>query len=157
MLIICNFHLYPLGIKVQQLNKGLPLPSYQTDGAAGVDLYASIEESIEIPSEGRAVIPIGIKVQIPWGYEMQIRPRSGLALNHGITVCNAPGTIDSDFRGEVGVILINHGLKPFVVNKGDRIAQAVFSRVQQVRFCEVDELGETGRGEGGFGHTDNSQ
>jgi len=143
-----------LQIEVLRLNKELPLPTYQTKDSAGVDLYANIEDEVVIPcSGGRVLIPTGIKVQIPQRYEMQIRPRSGLALKYGITVLNSPGTIDSDFRGEIGVILINHGNTAFIVRCGDRIAQAVFSNVQQAALVEVEEITETSRGENGFGST----
>ena len=143
-----------LQIEVLRLNKELPLPTYQTADSAGVDLYANIENEVTIPcSGGRVLIPTGIKVQIPQGYEMQIRPRSGLALKYGITVLNSPGTIDSDFRAEIGVILINHGNTAFCIRPGDRIAQGVLSKIYQIGFIEVDTLNETGRGENGFGST----
>jgi len=133
--------------------KELPLPHYQTEFAAGLDLYAAIEETIILAPHGRTLIRTGIKVQLPPDYEMQIRPRSGLALKHGITVLNSPGTIDADYRGEVGVILINHSEVPFCINKGDRIAQAVISAVAKLPMVEVDALDESERGEGGFGST----
>ena len=143
-----------LQIEVLRLNKELPLPTYQTADSAGMDLYANIEDEVIIPcSGGRVLIPTGIKVQIPQGYEMQIRPRSGLALKYGVSVLNAPGTIDSDFRSEVGVILINHGSTVFCIRPGDRIAQGVVNKIYQVGFVEIDELNETGRGENGFGST----
>jgi len=143
-----------LKIEVLRTNKELPLPTYQTADSAGVDLYANIEDEVIIPcSGGRSLIPAGIKMQIPQGYEMQIRPRSGLALKYGVSVLNTPGTIDSDYRGEIGVVLINHGNTPFVVRSGDRIAQAIFNKVQQATLVEVDELAETARGNNGFGST----
>ena len=146
-----------LQIKVLQTNKDLPLPTYQTPESAGFDLYANIDEDLIIPcSGGRSLIPTGIKVQLPQGYEIQIRPRSGLALKHGITVLNSPGTIDSDFRAEIGVILINHGNTAFCVKPGDRIAQGVLSKIYQVKFIEAQELNETIRGENGFGSTGRS-
>jgi len=143
-----------LQIEVLRINKELPLPTYQTTGSAGMDLYANIEDEVIIPcSGGRHLIPTGIKAQIPQGYEMQIRPRSGLALKYGVSVLNAPGTIDSDFRGEIGVILINHGNTAFVVRNGDRIAQATFNKVHQAELIEINEIDETTRGENGFGST----
>jgi len=141
-------------VQIVRVNKELPLPTYQTDDAAGLDLYANIGDEVIIPcSGGRVLIPTGVRTAIPRGYEMQIRPRSGLALKYGITVLNSPGTIDSDFRGEIGVILINHGNTAFTLKKGDRIAQAVFNRVCRADLVEADSLDETSRGEGGFGST----
>lgn len=132
---------------------GLPLPEPATEHSAGVDLRAAVSESFCIEPGGRALIPAGIRVAIPRGYEWQIRPRSGLALKHGVTVLNSPGTIDSDYRGPVGVILVNLGNEAFRVNRGDRIAQAVLSAVEPVEMRETDLLTSTDRGEGGFGHT----
>lgn len=129
----------------------LPLPAYATQGAAGMDMVAA-EERIVQPGE-RVAVATGFAIAIPHGYEIQIRPRSGLALKHGITVPNTPGTIDSDYRGEVKVILINHGVEPYKVRRGDRIAQAVLSPVVRASWLEVDELDETQRGKGGFGST----
>jgi len=129
--------------------KKYPLPNYETSGAAGVDLRAS-EERIILPGE-RVAVPTGLRVEIPGGYEAQVRPRSGLALKSGITVLNSPGTIDSDYRGEIKVIIINHGTDPFTVNAGDRIAQIIFAPVVRVSLIEVGELSSTTRGEGGFG------
>ena len=141
-----------LKIEVLRTNKELPLPTYQTADSAGADLYANIEYEVIIPcSGGRSLIPTGIKVQIPQGYEMQIRPRSGLALKYGVSVLNTPGTIDSDYRREIGVVLINHGNTPFIVRSGDRIAQAIFNKVQQATLVEVYDLTETARGNNGFG------
>ncbi len=142
-------------IKVKQLPaaKGLPLPHYATDGSSGVDLTAAIEEELVIgPGEFRR-IPTGLSVEIPPGFEAQVRPRSGLAHNHGIGVLNAPGTIDSDYRGEIGVILINFGDEPFTIQRGDRIAQMVFASVTRATLQRVSELNDTRRGQGGFGHT----
>lgn len=131
----------------------LPLPRYMTAQAAGMDLMAAIgEEATLLPGE-RKLIPTGITVAIPEGYEAQIRPRSGLALSHGVTLVNAPGTIDADYRGEVGIILINHGPAPFVVRRGDRIAQMVVHRICRVDWVPMSELPPTQRGGGGFGHT----
>ena len=137
---------------------GLALPSYETPGSAGADVRANLEDkaAITIPAGERALIPTGLRVAIPAGFEMQLRPRSGLALKHGITLPNSPGTIDSDYRGPLGVILINLGAKEFTVNHGDRIAQAVIAPVVQARFALMDELDETDRGAGGFGSTGTS-
>jgi len=143
-----------LAVEVVRINNDLPLPTYQTKDSAGVDLYAAVKKEIVIPCGGRSLIPTGVRVAIPNGYEMQIRPRSGLAVKYGISICNTPGTIDADYRGEVGVILINHGDTAFIVKRGDRIAQAVFSRVHQAVLVEVAELNATDRGTGGFGSTD---
>ena len=132
---------------------GLPLPTYQTPGSAGMDLYAAIASDCPIAPGARQFLPCGFALAIPPGYEGQVRSRSGLALKHGIAVLNAPGTIDSDYRGEVGVVLINHGDQPFVISRGTRIAQLVISRVEQIGWAEVAELPETDRGSGGYGHT----
>ncbi|MCK5130842.1 MAG: dUTP diphosphatase [Candidatus Sabulitectum sp.] len=131
----------------------LPLPEPATCHSAGVDLRAAVKKSVSIPPGKTLLVPAGIKVAIPAGFEWQIRPRSGLALKHGVTVLNSPGTIDSDYRGPVGVILINHGTETFVINRGDRIAQAVLASVESVEMEVAAELPETSRGEGGFGHT----
>jgi dUTP pyrophosphatase len=131
--------------------EGLPLPAYATEGAAGMDLLAARE--VTIPPGGRALVPTGLCIALPEGYEMQVRPRSGLALRHGVTVVNAPGTVDSDYRGEVGVILLNTGAEPFAVARGERIAQAVFAPVTRALWEEVVVLPETRRGAGGFGST----
>ena len=129
------------------------LPAYQTEGAAGMDLRAGIEGEIVLPPMGRALIPTGISVALPPGVEGQVRPRSGLAVRHGVTCLNSPGTIDSDYRGEIRVILVNLGSEPFSVRRGDRIAQLVFSPVLRASLRIVDDLDATRRGEGGFGHT----
>lgn len=134
-------------------HRGLPLPRYMTRGAAGVDLYAANDEPIVIPPGRFALIPTGIALALPPDLEAQVRPRSGLAASCGLTVLNSPGTVDSDYRGEVKVIVINLGDKEYIVKRGERIAQMVFSRVEKVDFVEVDQLEETERGEGGFGHT----
>jgi len=131
----------------------LPLPSYATEGSAGLDLLAAIDHDAELAPHARAAIPCGIALALPDGYEAQVRPRSGLALNHGITCLNAPGTIDSDYRGEVKAILINHGDKPFQISRGMKIAQLVIARFERARLTEVRELPESIRGEGGFGST----
>lgn len=142
-------------ISIQRLPaaEGLPLPRYGTDGAAGADLYAAVEAPVTLAPGERALLPSGLAVAIPDGWEAQVRPRSGLALKHGVTVLNAPGTIDSDYRGEVSVILINHGDHPFTVARGDRIAQIVFAPVIQPSLVEVTSLPETLRDKGGFGST----
>ena len=129
------------------------LPAYQTAGSAGMDLKADVDGEIVIPPMGRAKIPTGIALSMPPGVEGQVRPRSGLAIRHGVTCLNAPGTIDSDYRGEMYVILANFGEEPFSVRRGDRVAQIVFSRTLRARLEVVSELEETPRGEGGFGHT----
>jgi dUTP pyrophosphatase len=129
------------------------LPAYQTEGAAGMDLRAGIEGEIVLPPMGRALVPTGISVALPPGVEGQVRPRSGLAARHGVTCLNSPGTIDSDYRGEIRVILVNLGDEPFSVRRGDRIAQLVFSPVLRASLRVVDDLDATRRGEGGFGHT----
>ena len=129
----------------------LPLPSYATDGAAGLDLRADVAVSLA-PGE-RALVPTGLALAIPPGFEAQVRPRSGLALKEGVTCLNSPGTIDSDYRGEVGVILANLGQKEVRLSRGDRIAQLVFARVERAELLEAVSLPPTGRGEGGFGHT----
>jgi dUTP pyrophosphatase len=129
------------------------LPAYQTAGSAGMDLKADVDGEIVIPPMGRAKIPTGIALSIPPGVEGQVRPRSGLAIRHGVTCLNAPGTIDSDYRGEVCVILANFGEEPFPVRRGDRIAQIVLSPTMRARLEVVQDLEDTPRGEGGFGHT----
>jgi dUTP pyrophosphatase len=129
------------------------LPSYSSEGAAGADIRASIREDVVIRSGESKLIPTGVRVAIPEGYEIQVRPRSGLALKHGIAVLNSPGTIDSDYRGEIGVILINHGKEEFLVHPGMRIAQLVVAPVIQAHFVVQNELMVTKRGDGGFGHT----
>jgi dUTP pyrophosphatase len=140
---------------VKNLKHEKDLPRYETQTAAGLDLRANCETDLIIQPGCRVLIPTGLKVEIPEGYELQIRPRSGLALKNGITVLNAPGTIDSDYRGEIGVVLINHGQETFIVSCGDRIAQAVLSKFEKVEWEEVQDLSETDRGEGGFGSTGN--
>ena len=146
-------------MRVQIVNKSFnPLPTYSTEYSAGMDLRANIIDEgnnniISIAPGERALIPTGLYIQLPYGYEAQIRPRSGLALKYGITVLNTPGTIDADYRGEIGVCLINHGNDTFDVHHGDRIAQIVFAKVDQVQLIEVDKLYDTERGIGGFGHT----
>lgn len=134
---------------------GLPLPAYETTGSAGMDLRAAVpaDEPLTLEPGARALVKTGLKIALEPGYEAQVRPRSGLALKHGITCLNSPGTVDSDYRGEVGVILINHGQEPFVIQRGERIAQLVIARHEQAAMVEVEALDETARGAGGFGST----
>jgi len=129
------------------------LPAYQTAGSAGMDLKAAVEGDVTIPPMGRALIPTGVAVSLPQGVEGQVRPRSGLAIRHGVTCLNSPGTIDSDYRGEICVVLVNLGGEPFTVRRGDRIAQVVFSGALRARLAVVEDLDGTVRGPGGFGHT----
>lgn len=142
-------------MKVKVVNKSkYPLPEYKTPGSAGMDLVANLTEKKELCPGGRTLVPTGLFLEIPEGYEAQVRPRSGLALQHGITVLNSPGTIDADYRGEVGVILVNNTRYDFfTINPGDRIAQLVFKKIEKAELIEVEELSETSRGKGGFGHT----
>ena len=141
-------------IEIKVVNTGLqPLPAYATPDSAGMDLRASIDAPVELLPLQRRLIPTGLRIALPTGYEAQIRPRSGLALKHGITVLNSPGTIDADYRGEVGVLLCNLSDTPFTVNPGERIAQMVVARYEQAVFVPVDTLDTTARGEGGYGHT----
>lgn len=142
-----------LTIKVKKLRLQAQLPRYMSRHAAGMDVFACPENEMVIEPGCRAVVPTGIALAIPVGFEAQVRPRSGLALHRGVTLVNAPGTIDADYRGELGVILINHGTEKFVVSHGDRIAQLVIAPVQMSTLEEVEELDETDRNEGGFGHT----
>ena len=135
------------------LQEGMHLPEYASEEAAGADLRARLQEPLRLEVGARALIPTGIRMALPRGYELQIRPRSGLAYRHGISVLNTPGTIDSDYRGEIHVLLINLGDQPFVIEPGMRIAQAVLSPILRGHFVPVEELPETVRGEGGFGHT----
>ena len=141
-------------ITVKVVNKsGNEMPKYSTPDSAGMDLRASLSEPVTLAPMQRALIPTGIYIALPKGYECQIRPRSGLALKHGVTVLNSPGTIDADYRGEIGVILVNLSDKPFVVNNGERICQMVVARYDRVAWQQVETLDETERGAGGFGHT----
>jgi len=133
---------------------GLALPAYMTEGAAGMDLCADLDGDIEIAPLQRALVPTGIAIALPIGFEAQIRPRSGLALKQGLTLLNSPGTIDSDYRGEIQIIVINLGSAPIVIQPGQRIAQMVVQRVVRVKWQEVVDLASTGRAAGGFGHTD---
>jgi dUTP pyrophosphatase len=131
----------------------VPLPAYQTPGSAGLDLCAALPEVVRLEPGERRLIPTGLIFEIPDGHEGQVRPRSGLALKHGISIVNSPGTIDSDFRGEVGIVLINHGAEAYVVEPLSRIAQIVIARVEQVEIEEADSLTDTSRGAGGYGST----
>lgn len=132
---------------------GVEIPKYETSGAAGIDVRANIKEAVVLKSLDRTLIPTGIKMAIPEGYEVQVRPRSGLALKYGITMLNSPGTIDSDYRGEIKVIVVNLSKDDYTIEPQERIAQLVLNKVEQIDFEVVDNLDETTRGEGGFGHT----
>jgi len=143
-------------IKFKRLRKELshiPLPSYATKGSAGLDIYAALEKPIILPHGAIEMVATNISVEIPEGYEIQVRPRSGLAAKHGIGILNSPGTIDSDYRGEIKIIIINFGKEDFVIQPAERIAQLVVSKVYTAKFIETKELNNTSRGEGGFGHT----
>ncbi|MEA2689891.1 MAG: dUTP pyrophosphatase [Candidatus Eremiobacteraeota bacterium] len=133
--------------------EGLPLPVYVTVGAAGADVVAAVVRELVLAPGDRALVPTGFALEVPEGFEVQLRPRSGLAVKHGITLLNSPGTIDSDYRGEVGIVLVNLGREPFTVRRGDRIAQLVVAPVVQASFREVEALATSTRGEGGFGST----
>jgi len=147
----------PVSVAVRPLPhfEGLALPAYETEGSAGLDVRAAVAEDapLTLAPGARAMVETGLSVAIPEGYELQMRPRSGLAAKHGITCLNSPGTIDSDYRGELKVILINHGAEPFVIRRGERIGQLVLAPVTRLEWDEVDALPETARGEGGFGST----
>ncbi|MEM1198046.1 MAG: dUTP diphosphatase [Pseudomonadota bacterium] len=142
-----------VNIQVMRLAHGadLPLPTYESASAAGMDLRAAVSERMRLAPGARALVPTGLAIALPEGFEAQVRPRSGLALKQGVTCLNTPGTIDADYRGEVGVILINHGAEPFEIERGDRIAQLVIAPVTQGAWVEVETLDETSRGSGGFG------
>ncbi len=141
-------------IKVNIVNTGRQqLPAYATEQSAGMDIRANIDSPIVLHPMERKLIPTGLRIAIPAGYECQVRPRSGLALKHGITVLNSPGTIDADYRGELGVLLVNLSNEDFVINDGERIAQLVFAKHEQCVFVEVESLDATERGDGGYGHT----
>jgi dUTP pyrophosphatase len=146
-------------VTIQRLpgNEDLPLPRYMTEHAAGLDVFAAVGQEVSIFPGQREMIPTGLAIALPEGYEAQIRPRSGIAWKHGVTLVNAPGTIDADYRGEIGILLINHGDQPFVVRRGDRIAQMIVQRVCRVQWDVHPELNPTGRGDGGFGHTKNER
>ena len=142
-------------VSIKKLDSGedISLPRYMTGGSAGMDIFAAVEEEENILPGERKIISTGIAIALPEGYEAQIRPRSGLAIRNGITLINSPGTIDMDYRGEIKIIMINHGKKPFVVKRGDRIAQMVIQRVCRVTWDLKNGLDKTSRGDGGFGHT----
>jgi len=142
-----------VGIKRLNHAQDLPLPHYATTGSAGLDLLAAVDQEITLAPGQRMAVPTGIAIELPQGWEAQVRPRSGLALNHGITCLNAPGTIDSDYRGEVKAILINHGASVFVIQRGHKIAQMVIAKHEQAELVELDALSESERGAGGFGST----
>ncbi|MCB9662507.1 MAG: dUTP diphosphatase [Alphaproteobacteria bacterium] len=133
--------------------RGLELPSYQTAGSAGCDLRAAVDAPLELAPGARALVPTGLVIALPEGHEAQVRPRSGLAVKHGVTVLNSPGTIDADYRGEVKVALVNLGAEPFVITRGERVAQLVVAPVTQVAWQPVDAVDDTARGAGGFGST----
>jgi dUTP pyrophosphatase len=149
--------LNPINLDIRLLphGEGLPLPAYQSAHAAGLDLLAAVPENapLVLAPGKHAMVPTGLAIALPQGFEAQVRPRSGLAAKHGVTVLNAPGTIDADYRGEISVILINHGAEPFAIRRGERIAQMVIAPVVQARLNPVDSLPDTGRGSGGFGST----
>jgi len=142
-------------VKVRRLEDGsnMPLPAYESQGSSGMDIRAAVKERVLLKPGEIKLISTGLAVSVPPGYEAQIRPRSGLALHYGIGMVNSPGTIDSDYRGEIGIIMINWGTEPFEIKSGDRIAQMVFSRVYRADLVEVNDLDATSRGHGGFGHT----
>jgi dUTP pyrophosphatase len=140
-------------VKRNKAAEDLPLPRYMSGGSSGMDLYAAVDENTVIAPGGFRLIPTGIHLQLPAGYEGQVRPRSGLAAKYGVTVLNTPGTIDSDYRGEIKIILINLGREPFVIKRGDRIAQLIISRYERVELVPTECLEDSERGTGGFGHT----
>lgn len=142
-------------VKIKKLNENAVIPQYQTEQAAGCDLHAVLDAPITLRSLERKLIPTDLSIALPIGYEAQVRPRSGLALKHGLTVLNTPGTIDADYRGNVGVILVNLSTEPYTIQPGERVAQLVVAKHERVEFEETDELSETARGTGGFGSTSN--
>jgi dUTP pyrophosphatase len=146
------FYLFIMEIKIVNRSKH-PLPQYETEYSAGMDLRANISEPVTIKPLERALVPTGLFIELPEGYEAQIRPRSGMAFKHGISLLNTPGTIDADYRGEIKIILVNVSNEPYTVNDGDRVAQMVISKFVQAKLTEVQQLNQTERGEGGFGHT----
>jgi dUTP pyrophosphatase len=145
-----------LKIKLLPGNDDIPLPEYATDGSAGLDLRAAVSETLRIKPKERALVPTGIIIGLTQGFEAQVRPRSGLAVKNGIMLVNSPGTIDSDYRGEIKVIMFNSGDEPFEIKRGDRIAQLIINKYERVVLKKVDEIEDTSRGEGGFGHTGSS-
>jgi dUTP pyrophosphatase len=142
-----------VAIRVLPEGEGLPLPSYMSDDAAGCDLFAAVSGDVALEPGARALVPAGFSIALPPGFEAQVRPRSGLAIKHGVTCLNSPGTIDADYRGPVAVILINHGQERVIIHRGDRIAQMVIAPVSRARFLPSDSLSETARDAGGFGST----
>ena len=143
-------------VQITRIREGfddLPLPSYATNGAAGMDLRAAIEEPVTLAPGEHASVPTGIAIALPHTFECQVRPRSGLAMRHGISMVNNPGTVDEDYRGEIRVLLINHGNEPFTIERGERIAQIVIARYEKISWEQIEELPESARGEGGFGST----
>ena len=140
-------------VQIKILHPHAVVPAYMSENAAGMDLHALLEEELQLEPGERALIPTGVAIALPPGFEAQIRPRSGLALREGIALVNAPGTIDADYRGEIKLIIINHGHRPVTINNGERIAQMVVAPVARALLRQVDNLDETGRGSGGFGHT----
>ncbi|MGD8778223.1 MAG: dUTP diphosphatase [Ignavibacteria bacterium] len=145
-----------IDLKIKRISEeftDIPLPAYQTEGSSGMDVRAAVNEKIILEKGKVKLIPTNLVVEIPFSYEIEVRPRSGLAAKHGIGVMNSPGTIDSDYRGEVKIILFNFGEKDFEINRGDRIAQLILSKVYKANLTEVNELSDSNRGEGGFGHT----
>jgi len=147
--------LHRIPVKITRLkgNKDLPLPEYESEGSSGMDIRAAVKKPVLLKPGEIRLLPTGLSVSVPPGYEAQMRPRSGLALHHGIGMVNAPGTIDSDYRGEIGIIMINWGNESFMIRRGDRIAQMIISKVYRADLSEVDALDTTHRGQGGFGHT----
>jgi len=142
-----------IDVAIEPHGTGLPLPQYETNLAAGMDLRAALTGPVILQPGERTLVPTGLRIALPSGYEAQVRPRSGLALRHGVTLVNTPGTIDADYRGEVKVLIINHGEEPFTLQRGDRIAQLVFAPVVRATLRPVTRLDDTARGSGGFGHT----
>jgi len=140
-------------LRINPEQKDIPLPVYATEGSAGMDMCAAVEKDVEIQPGDTVLIPTGFIIELPQGHEAQVRPRSGLAIKHNIGILNAPGTIDSDYRGEVKIILTNFGKKPYIIRRGDRIAQMIVAKYERVQWKEVSSLAESVRGEGGFGHT----
>ena len=150
----------PLKIRINRISEAtidVPLPTYATNGSAGMDIYAAVEQDLVVKEGVTLLVPTGFSMEIPIGYEAQIRPRSGLAVKHNIGLMNSPGTIDSDYRGEVKIVFTNYGRNDFIVKRGDRIAQMVIAKYEWVEWVEADQLSETQRGSGGFGHTGTSQ
>jgi dUTP pyrophosphatase len=140
-------------LRINPEQTDIPLPIYATEGSAGMDVCAAVEKDVEIPPGDTVLIPTGFIIELPQGYEAQVRPRSGLAIKHNIGILNSPGTIDSDYRGEVKIILSNFGKKPYMIRRGDRVAQMIVAKYERVQWKEAVSLAESARGEGGFGHT----